>query len=102
MGHPTAAYNRGRRVQYAHPVVEALHRFGDASGCLCSNRLRPFLAPVLEARRRCGELQLAPAVEAALLRMSTATIDRKLAPYRRHSIAAWRTCGATGSTEIVR
>lgn len=60
--------------------MEALHRLWEASGCLCSKRLRPFLAPLLEALRRCGELQLAPAVEAALLRMSTATIDRKLAP----------------------
>ncbi len=74
---------RGRRVRYDRPVVEALHRLWEASGCLCSKRLRPFLAPLLEALRRCGELQLAPAVEAALLRMSTATIDRKLAPYRR-------------------
>ncbi|MDQ7842836.1 MAG: hypothetical protein QN141_01925 [Armatimonadota bacterium] len=47
---------RGRRVRYDRPVVEALHRLWEASGYLCSKRLRPFLAPWLEALRRCGEL----------------------------------------------
>ncbi len=66
---------RPGRSRYDGQVVEALRRLWEA--------LRPFLAPLLEALERRGELTLAPVVKAALLRMSPATIDRKLAPSRR-------------------
>lgn len=70
-------------VRYGDPVVVALRRVWEASGCLCSKRLHPFLGPFLDALERSGELRLSPAVTAAVRRMSPATIDRKLAPHRR-------------------
>jgi len=45
-------------------------------------RLAPFMAEVVEALERHGELELAPQVRAKLLRISAATIDRMLAPER--------------------
>src|SRR3990172_7656695 len=68
---------RGRPARYGAPVVETLRRLWEASGYLCSKRLRPFLAPLLATIERCGELTLSPPVKTALVRMSAATIDRK-------------------------
>jgi hypothetical protein len=82
-GPPPARPRRPGRVRYDAPVVDALRRLWEASGGLCSKRLHPFLGPLLETLARCGERQLPPRIQAALLRMSPATIDRKLAPSRR-------------------
>lgn len=70
-------------VRYGDPVVTALRRIWEASGHLCSKRLHPFLGPFLEALERAEEGRVAPPIKAALLQMSAATIDRKLAPFRR-------------------
>lgn len=89
---------RPGRSRYDGQTVEALRRLWEASGSLCSKkRLRPFLAPLLEALARCGERTLAPGVKAALLRMSPATIDRKLAPSRRRLKPRGRTTTRPGS-----
>ena len=80
---PQLKRHRRGRVWYDGPVVEALCRLWEASGFLCSKRLKPFLPTLLEALERCGELRLAPRVSSRLLRISRATIDRKLAPHRR-------------------
>jgi hypothetical protein len=45
-------------------------------------RLAPFMAEVVEALERFGELEVEPEVRAKLVRMSSATIDRALAPER--------------------
>ncbi len=82
-GPPPARPRRPGRVRYDAPVVDALRRLWEASGGLCSKRLHPFLGPLLETLARCDALQLPPRIQAALLQMSPATIDRKLAPYRR-------------------
>ena len=83
-GPPAApALRPGRPVRYTGPVVDALRRLWDVSGYLCSKRLHPFLPTLLEALERCGELVLAPEIKSPLLTMRPATIDRKLAPYRR-------------------
>jgi hypothetical protein len=82
-GPPPPRPRRRAWVRYDVTVVDALRRLWEASGGLCSKRLRPFLGPLLETLERCGELRLPPRVKDALLRMSPATIDRKLAPARR-------------------
>jgi len=46
-------------------------------------RLAPFMAEIVEALERAGELHLVPELRQKLLRMSSATIDRMLAPERR-------------------
>jgi hypothetical protein len=63
--------------------VAVLRRLWELSGGLCSKRLRPFLGPLLDALERCGELPVPPPVKEALRQISPATIDRKLAPFRR-------------------
>jgi hypothetical protein len=45
-------------------------------------RLAPFMAEIVSALERCGELELSPEVRDKLLRISAATIDRLLAPER--------------------
>jgi len=45
-------------------------------------RLAPFMAEIVSALERCGELELTPEVRDKLLRISAATIDRLLAPER--------------------
>ncbi len=81
---PSSKPRRGPTwVRYGDPVIAALRRIWEASGGLCSKRLHPFLGPFLEALERAGEVRLAPPIKDTLLRMSPATIDRKLAPFRR-------------------
>ncbi len=46
-------------------------------------RLAPFMAEIVEALERWGELELTPELREKLLRISAATIDRLLAPERR-------------------
>jgi hypothetical protein len=46
-------------------------------------RLAPFMAEVVQALERHGELDVEPEIRAKLLAMSSATIDRALAPERR-------------------
>jgi hypothetical protein len=64
-------------------VVGALRVAAEVSGWLCGKRLAPFLAelvPALEAERA---LTLSDDDRATLVAMSPATVDRRLAPYRR-------------------
>lgn len=74
----------GRAVVYGVAVVDALEQLWEASDRLCSKRLVGVLPDLVAALERHGELQLDPGVCTALLRMSPATIDRRLAPKRRH------------------
>jgi transposase InsO family protein len=74
---------RGRPVTYSVAVISALEQVWETSDRLCSKRLVGLLPDLLEALERHGELQLEPAVGAALKRMSPATIDRRLAAKRR-------------------
>ena len=81
---------RGREVVYSAEVVDALAQLWEASDRLCSKRLVGVLPDLLDALERHGEVSLEPAVRAAVLRMSPATLDRRLAPKRRHLAARSR------------
>ncbi|HVE74482.1 MAG TPA: transposase family protein [Mycobacteriales bacterium] len=73
----------GRPRRYSSVVVGALRVAAEASGWPCGKRLAPFLeelVPALEAERA---LALSDDDRAALVAMSPATVDRRLAPYRR-------------------
>jgi transposase InsO family protein len=85
LGRSAAAFKgrHGRAVVYGVVVVDALAQLWEASDRLCSKRLVGVLPDLLEALERHGEVQLDPAVRAAVLRMSPATIDRRLAAPRR-------------------
>lgn len=73
----------GRPKEYALPVAQALRRVWEASDRLCSKRLVPFLPELLPILERYGELQLEEESRSLLLRLSAATVDRLLAPYRQ-------------------
>jgi hypothetical protein len=72
----------GRPVTYGPAVLAALQVAAEATGWICGKRLAPFLAELVPALEREGALCLPPQERAALLRMSAATIDRRLAQGR--------------------
>lgn len=74
---------RGRKRVYSGAVVEALVTVWRIEGCICGKRLQPFLPTLVQALERHGELVLDEETRRLLLQMSAATIDRKLATFRR-------------------
>jgi len=63
----------------------------EASDRLCSKRLAALLPLLVESLEQHGHLNLEPAVREQVLAMSSATIDRLLAPIRKTSAANnWR------------
>ena len=73
------------RRRYGPEVVEALVPLWEASDRLCGKRLQALLPLLVESLESHGHLSLEPSVREALLAMSSATIDRMLAPIRKQS-----------------
>ncbi len=78
----TPADRRGHPSQYK-AVAAPLKAIWEASDRLCSKRLQPFMPQMVAALREHGEQHIEATVAAELCRMSPATIDRLLIPYRR-------------------
>jgi hypothetical protein len=77
------AKRRGRPATYCAPDFKrCLHILWRASGYVCSKRLAPFMGELLDSLTRHGELSPDSSVREQLLRVSPATIDRLLKPYR--------------------
>jgi hypothetical protein len=74
---------QGRTKEYGVEVVAALKRTWEDSDRMCSRRLQPFLPELVQALERHGELFLEDEVRDQLCRMSPATLDRLLRPYRQ-------------------
>ena len=74
---------RGRRKKYGATVAEALRVLWEASDRLCSKRLKPFLPEMIKVLRQHGEQHIDASAETQLCRISPATIDRLLRPYRQ-------------------
>ena len=79
---PGARRRCGRRQRYGPEVLAALQVAAQATGWICGKRLSPFLGELVPALEREGALRLSAQVRGQLLRMSAATIDRRLAPLR--------------------
>jgi hypothetical protein len=79
----SVAPRKPRQRIYGEEVLQALRVVWATMNGPAGKRLAPFLAEIVEALERHGELSLEPAVRAKLLRMSSGTIDRALAPERR-------------------
>jgi len=77
---------RGRPRLYRHEAMVALKATWEASDCLCSKRLQPFLPELVGILKRCGELTMTEETEAQLCRMSPSTIDRLLRRWRGSGI----------------
>jgi len=78
-----ARKKRGRPRRYGIAVAEALRVVWEATDRLCSKRLHPFLPELVKILRRHGKATMTADTEAQLCRMSPATIDRLLCPWRR-------------------
>ena len=77
------------RRRYGPDVAEALVPLWEASDRLCGKRLQALLPLLVESLESHGHLSLEPALRESLLTMSSATIDRLLAPIRK-------ACGGNG------
>jgi hypothetical protein len=69
---------RGRSKVYQGEVVKILERIWEICGRICSKRLKPFLAEIIEILERHNELKISSENKQLLLQMSRATIDRCL------------------------
>jgi hypothetical protein len=67
---------------YGPEVLEPLKVIWAVLNGPAGKRLAPFMAEMVEALERAGELQVSPEVRRKLLRVSAATIDRMLATER--------------------
>jgi hypothetical protein len=89
---PTGRYNPrtgtrkhagGRPPVYGPVLIQALQVAAEATGWICGKRLVAVLPDLVSALEREGAICLFEGERAALLKMSAATIDRKLAATRR-------------------
>src|SRR5205807_3271952 len=72
----------GRPRTYGQEGLEALRLVWATLDGPAGKRLAPFMAEIVGAMERLGELSLDPTVREKLLQISAATIDRLLAPER--------------------
>ncbi|QNI71228.1 hypothetical protein [Cyanobium sp. NS01] len=73
------------RRRYGPEAAAALVPLWEASDRLCGKRLAALLPLLVESLEQHGHLSLEPAVREQVLAMSSATIDRLLAPIRKAS-----------------
>jgi hypothetical protein len=81
-GRSSGKKKRGRPRLYGHEAMVALKTTWEASDCLCSKRLHPFLPELVSILKRCGELTMTEETETQLCQMSPSTIDRALRRWR--------------------
>jgi hypothetical protein len=81
-GYQQRSDRRGRKRAYDGETVRQLVKVWRIYGCICGKRLQPFLTEGIKVLERHKELVVDEATRAALLRMSAASIDRYLKPYR--------------------
>ena len=72
-----------KKKHYDQDVLLALNQLWEEADSICSKRLAPFLAELIEVLEKHGEITLTREVKEKLLTISPATIDRLLAPIRK-------------------
>lgn len=77
----------GRGETYTGEHVYYLKKIWDILDCPCGQRLKPMLAEMIRVLARCGELIVPDSLAAGLVRIGSATIDRRLEPFRKN---IWR------------
>ena len=83
----------GRPKVYGPELVPALKMAWEATTCVCSKRLAPFLSELVPKLEQMKQLDLSPQVREQLMRVSPSTIDRLLQPFRdnrRHGVGTTR------------
>lgn len=78
------ARQRQRGRTYGPDVEAALLVVAETLDYICGKRLQPELLSVAQDLERHRELQLSPKVKESLGKISAATIDRILAPHKKH------------------
>jgi hypothetical protein len=73
----------GRKPVYEAATITALRRIWEFFDYLCGKRLAPFIREQMPFLRPYREFGITKAVQAQLLAISPATIDRKLKPERK-------------------
>ena len=73
----------GRPRRYGSDVAQVAQVLWEAAGQIGAKRLQPFLPALLDRLVACGELTVAPTTARHLRAISTATLERVLAPARR-------------------
>ena len=86
-GPPRQRRRVGRPAKYGLAVGAGLRVVAEALNWVCGKRIQAALADVVPALEHEGVLRLSPEDRAALLGMSAATIDRRLAVDRRQGQA---------------
>jgi hypothetical protein len=103
---PAPVRKAGRPRMYSSVVVGELRAVAEALGWPCGKRLAPFLAEVVPVLEHEGVLRATrhqPAVRAALLGMSAATIDRRLRPFRlQRDPKNWHGLGGTKPGSLLK
>jgi hypothetical protein len=78
-------------------IIEPLEKIWVISNLLCGKRLEPFVPELLDSLKRHNEIDLTDEEEALLLSISSATIDRLLAPARKDMILKGRSTTKPGT-----
>ena len=73
----------GRPRRYGADVAQAAQVLWEAAGQIGAKRLQPFVPALLARLAACGELTVSAATAIQLHQVSTATLERLLAPARQ-------------------
>lgn len=87
---PRARASRGETYTGEH--IYYLKKIWDILDCPCGTRLQPMIAEMIRVLKRCGELIVPESIAMKLVKISSATIDRRLEPFRK---SIWRRIHST-------
>jgi hypothetical protein len=79
---PVARQRKPRTLVYGEEVIAALRKVWAVLDAPAGKRLAPFLPEIVDRLIACGELEISPETRYQLVRLSAATIDRRLAADR--------------------
>ena len=88
---------RKKKKYYDQEVLLALKELWEKADSICSKRLAPFLAELIEVLEKYGEIKLTREVKEKLFTISAATIDRLLADIRKKQQIKGRSTTRPGS-----
>jgi len=74
---------RGRKPEYSPEADVLLIKIWEYYSCICGERLQPFIAEGMEVLERCGYIDEPKSVKREVLKMSTATVKRRIAGHQK-------------------
>ncbi len=74
---------RGRKRLYSSEADAALVEIWKYFDCICAERLHPYLPEAISVLERWGYMKLPPAVQHEVLKMSRASIGRRISRHRK-------------------